>query len=132
MRSPRSLGVFSLAFLLGTGCTVQTQAVPDAEPPPSTPQAAAPTPATAPTPTIAVTAPPPAESPCGPRPETGCAAHQNGHCSDALQRQECRGTTWQCPADTIPTTECKCLGKPRPGCSCGDKGWVCADAAAPK
>lgn len=124
----RALG---LCLLLATGCTVQTQAVPDAEPPQTTPP-----PAAQPTAVIAVTPPPapaPPESPCGPRPESGCAAHDGkGHCSDALQRHECRGTTWTCPESTISTSECKCLGKPRPGCTCGDKGWVCAEPAAPK
>ena len=66
-------------------------------------------------------------------PDSGCAAHDGkGHCSDALQRHECRGTTWTCPESTISTSECKCLGKPRPGCTCGDKGWVCSEPAAPK
>lgn len=126
-----SLRPLLVALFFAAGCTVQTQAVPDAEPPTTSPPPAAQTatPA-APTPPPA---PPPPESPCGARPESGCAAHDGkGHCSDAIQRHECQGSAWTCPAGTIATGECKCLGKPRPGCTCGDKGWVCAEPAAPK
>ncbi len=128
---PMSLPLRPVLFCLvfAAGCTVQTQAVPDAEPPQASPPAAQVTAATTPNTPPA----PPPESPCGPRPDSGCAAHDGkGHCSDALQRHECRGSAWTCPGGTISTSECKCLGKPRPGCTCGDKGWVCVEPTTPK
>lgn len=124
-------------------CTVQNQAAPDAEPP-AQPAATAPAqtpPAqTAPAATQPVVIAPGALGPssgtngdaaCGPRPEDSCVAGQGGQCGDALRRYECTAGKWTCPEGTVPTSTCKCLGKPAPGCTCTDKGLVCNGANVP-
>ncbi|MBL8917936.1 MAG: hypothetical protein JNJ54_03675 [Myxococcaceae bacterium] len=51
-----------------------------------------------------------------------------GACGDALQSRVCSGTQWVCPANTIPTTQCACIGRPPGNCTCTAMGWSCADA----
>lgn len=133
-----SIPVTVCALLGLSACTVQNQAAPDAEPP-AQPAATAPA-ATTPAPTQPVVIVPGALGPssgtsgdaaCGPRPEDSCVAGHDGQCGDALRRYECVAGKWTCPDDTVPTSTCKCLGKPAPGCTCTDKGLVCTGANVP-
>lgn len=55
------------------------------------------------------------------------AGKPGGACGDALVPAQCTGNGWSCPAGTIPTTSCACIGKPASGCVCGDGGWACSD-----
>jgi hypothetical protein len=72
-----------------------------------------------------------AGSACGAQPGYACVGGTpGGQCGDALQLPECMGTQWTCPAGTIPTSECACLGRPPLECTCTDNGWVCPDAGS--
>ncbi len=43
----------------------------------------------------------------------------------------CASGQWQCPADMILASACKCRGFEPPGCNgCGPDGWICGDGGA--
>jgi len=46
-------------------------------------------------------------------------------CGDALEPAVCANGAWQCRAGTIPVNQCRCIGRPPAGCTCGERGWVC-------
>jgi hypothetical protein len=48
-----------------------------------------------------------------------------GQCGDAALQPACVSGAWQCPANTIPSTQCACPGLPPPGCTCTPTGWSC-------
>ena len=50
---------------------------------------------------------------------------RGGGCGDAALMRVCTDGVWTCPAGTIPLSECACVGRPPPGCSCGASGWEC-------
>jgi hypothetical protein len=52
-----------------------------------------------------------------------------GTCSDVASPATCLDGQWTCPASTVPTTQCRCVGAPPPGCTCGSSGWSCATDA---
>ncbi|MFO0605387.1 MAG: hypothetical protein U0324_19560 [Polyangiales bacterium] len=56
------------------------------------------------------------------------AGMAGGQCSDALTVARCEGGAWRCGAGEVFTSQCACLGRPLPGCTCGPSGWVCPDA----
>src|SRR6266498_692988 len=59
-------------------------------------------------------------------PAVGCAVGSSGgQCSDVGQLAPCINGQWTCPPYTIPFSQCKCVGAPPPGCSCGSSGWSC-------
>lgn len=62
---------------------------------------------------------------CDGDPFSCVAGVAGGQCSDVLTVTSCTATGWQCPENTIPTTDCACLGFPQPGCVCTASGWRC-------
>ncbi len=52
-----------------------------------------------------------------------------GLCGDAVAVPNCTNGAWHCPAGTIESTQCACVGS-RPGCTCTASGWMCADAGS--
>jgi hypothetical protein len=66
-----------------------------------------------------------ADAGCG-GPAMGCAVGSpGGQCSDVGQLAPCINGQWTCPPSTIPFSQCKCVGAPPPGCTCGSLGWSC-------
>lgn len=58
----------------------------------------------------------------------GCTTSTaGGTCSDAFQMSVCIAGQWQCPGNTFPASECRCIGAPPPRCVCGPTGFVCSD-----
>jgi hypothetical protein len=60
-------------------------------------------------------------------PPIACAVYTGGTCSDALMSSVCTPSGWACPGGSIPFSQCRCVGAPRPGCVCGSSGFVCGD-----
>ena len=48
-----------------------------------------------------------------------------GQCSDLGELAACINGQWTCRPPTIPFSQCKCVGAPPPGCTCGSSGWSC-------
>jgi len=68
------------------------------------------------------------ESGCTGRAPTDCASGvSGGACGDTVQTRVCSGSTFVCPAGTIPIAQCACVGPGPSGCVCGPRGWTCSD-----
>ena len=59
-----------------------------------------------------------------------CTSGPGGVCGDVSFSAICTAGHWACPSNQIPISQCRCFGSARPGCSCGDDGWICPDSGA--
>jgi hypothetical protein len=59
-----------------------------------------------------------------------CTSAPGGVCGDVSFPATCTAGHWTCATNQIPVSECRCFGSARPGCSCGDHGWICPDGGA--
>jgi hypothetical protein len=48
-----------------------------------------------------------------------------GVCSDLGIAAVCSNGQWICQFPGVPASQCKCVGAPPPGCTCGSSGWSC-------
>ncbi|MEI8258669.1 MAG: hypothetical protein WCJ30_23595, partial [Deltaproteobacteria bacterium] len=62
---------------------------------------------------------------CGAQPSAGCAFGSAGTCGDVEVPPVCDGGAWHCPSGTIPTSQCRCFGRPPGNCTCTASGWQC-------